>query len=219
MSQATVANPEKKRKASIPSIRWDALTATRAVRSVANIYHAYAVHSFLDELAAAANRDRVEYLLAALGTPRVIELRPAAQQNRPNPFPIDTARTRRVVELVAEQYGWAKKKPSKGSALGIAVHRSFNSYVATVVEVQVDPAGKITIPNVWTAADCGKIINPDRVKALDQWSKDFPDTEVWQAREESYLTVYGQMKDKESLVSVLDDVRDDLKRIHGRRVA
>jgi len=37
--------------------------------------------------------------------------------------------------------------------------------------------------------------DPDRVKALDQWSKDFPDTEVWQAREESYLTVYGQMKD------------------------
>lgn len=135
------------------------------LRSVANIYHAYAVHSFLDELAAAANRDRVEYLLAALGTPRVIELRPAAQQNRPNPFPIDTARTRRVVELVAEQSGWAKKKPSKGSALGIAVHRSFNSYVATVVEVQIDTAGKITIPNVWTAADCGKIINPDRVKA------------------------------------------------------
>src|SRR6185503_6282796 len=90
------------------------------LRSVANIYHAFAVHSFVDELAQLANRDRVEYLLDLLGAPRVIELRPAAQQNRPNPYPIDTARTRRVVELVAEQSAWAKKKPSKGSALGIA---------------------------------------------------------------------------------------------------
>jgi isoquinoline 1-oxidoreductase beta subunit len=45
------------------------------------------------------------------------------------------------------------------------VHRSFLSYVATVVEVEVDAAGKIKIPNVWTAADCGMIVNPDRVKA------------------------------------------------------
>jgi isoquinoline 1-oxidoreductase beta subunit len=127
-------------------------------RSVANIYHAYAVHSFIDELAAAANRDRVEYLLAALGAPRVIELRPAAQQNRPNPYPLDTARTRRVVELVAEHSGWAKKKSTKNHGFGIAVHRSFRSYVSTVVEVQVDAAGKIAIPNVWTVADCGMIV-------------------------------------------------------------
>ncbi len=150
----------------IPNIRAENGPAEAHVRigwfrSVANIYHAYAVHSFIDELAAAANRDRVEYLLAALGAPRVIELRPPP----PKGYALDTARTRKVVELVAEQSGWAKKKSGAGHGFGIAVHRSFLSYIATVVEVQVDAAGKITIPNVWTAADCGMIVNPDRVKA------------------------------------------------------
>jgi isoquinoline 1-oxidoreductase subunit beta len=135
------------------------------LRSVGNIFHAFGVHSFVDELAAAAGRDRVEYLLEILGSPRVIELRPPAQQNRPNPYPLDTARTRRVVELVAEQSGWAKKKPGNGRALGIAVHRSFLSYVATVVEVEVDNQGHLRIPRVDMVVDAGLVVHPDRVKA------------------------------------------------------
>jgi isoquinoline 1-oxidoreductase beta subunit len=135
------------------------------LRSVGNIFHAYAVHSFIDELAVAANRDRVEYLLQALGSPRIIELRPASQQSRPNPYPLDTARTRRVVELVAEQSGWAKKKSGNGHGFGIAVHRSFSSYVATVVEVEVDNQGRLKIPRVDTVVDAGIVVHPDRVKA------------------------------------------------------
>ena len=135
------------------------------LRSVANVYHAFAVHSFIDELAAAANRDRVEYLLDVLGSPRVIELRPAAQQGRPNPYPLDTGRMRRVIELAAEQSGWAKKKASKGHAMGIAAHWSFRTYVASVVEVEVDAQGKLRIPNVYTAVDAGKIVSPDRVNS------------------------------------------------------
>jgi isoquinoline 1-oxidoreductase beta subunit len=135
------------------------------LRSVGNIFHAYAVHSFIDELAVAANRDRVEYLLEALGSPRIIELRPASQQSRPNPYPLDTARTRRVVELVAEQSGWAKKKSGNGHGFGIAVHRSFSSYVASVVEVEVDNQGRLKIPRVDTVVDAGIVVHPDRVKA------------------------------------------------------
>ena len=134
------------------------------MRSVANIPHAFAVQSFIDELAAAAGRDRVEYLLDVLGKPRKIDLRPPKERKDPDPYMLDVARLRRVVEIAAEQSGWAKKKPGNGRALGIAVHRSFLTYVATVVEVEVDK-GKIRIPRVDMVLDTGKVINPDRVRA------------------------------------------------------
>ena len=132
------------------------------MRSVANIPHAFAVQSFTDELAAAAGRDRVEYLLDVLGKPRTIDLRPPAERKGPDPYILDTARMRRVIEIAAEQSGWAKKKPGNGRALGIAVHRSFLTYVATVVEVEVDK-GQVRIPRVDIAIDTGKVIHPDRV--------------------------------------------------------
>jgi isoquinoline 1-oxidoreductase subunit beta len=134
------------------------------MRSVANIPHAFAVQSFTDELAAAAGRDRVEYLLDLLGKPRKIDLRAPADRKGPDPYMLDTARMRRVIEIAAEQSGWAKKKPGHGRALGIAVHRSFLTYVATVVEVEVDN-GKLRIPRVDMVLDTGKVIHPDRVRA------------------------------------------------------
>ena len=134
------------------------------LRSVANIPHAFAVQSFTDELAAAAGRDRVEYLLDLLGKPRTIDLRPPAERKGPDPYVLDIARLRRVIEIAAERSGWAKKKPGNGRALGIAVHRSFLTYVATVVEVEVDK-GKLRIPRVDMVLDTGKVINPDRVRA------------------------------------------------------
>ncbi len=133
------------------------------LRSVANIYHAFAVHSFIDELAAMAKRDPVEYLLDALGQARNVDIGqrgPMAQK-----FPLDTGRLRRVIEIAADRSGWARKKPAKGRALGIAAHWSFYSYVAAVVEAQVDANGKIRIPRVDIAADVGQVINPDRVKS------------------------------------------------------
>jgi isoquinoline 1-oxidoreductase beta subunit len=138
------------------------------LRSVANIYHAFGVQSFTDELAARANRDRVEYMLDLIGPARILDLSKegAKTPQRPNPkFPIDTARLRNVIELAAEQSGWAKKKPTAGRALGIAAHRSFLSYVATVVEVEVGKGGEVRIPKVYTVVDPGRIINPDRVKS------------------------------------------------------
>jgi isoquinoline 1-oxidoreductase beta subunit len=134
------------------------------LRSVANVPHAFGVQSFTDELAAAAGRDRVEYLLDILGKPRKIDLRPPKDRQKPDPYMLDIARMRRVIELAAEQSGWAKKKPGHGRALGIAVHRSFLTYVAAVVEVEVDK-GKIRIPRVDIALDTGKVIHPDRVRA------------------------------------------------------
>ncbi len=138
------------------------------MRSVANIYHAFAVHSFVDELAHKAGRDPVEYLLATLGPDRQINLKAQGVDywNNGQPidkYPLDTARLRRVIELAAEKSGWANKKPAPGRALGIAAHRSFLTYVAAVVEVEVDGQGRVRIPRVDMAVDCGQVIHPDRV--------------------------------------------------------
>ena len=133
------------------------------LRSVANIQHAFAIHSFIDELAHLAKRDSVEYLLDVLGKPRTIDLgnrSPLAAK-----YPLETGRLRNVIELAAERSGWAKKKPAKGRALGIAAHWSFLTYVAAVVEVEVDDSGKVRIPCVDIAVDAGRVISPDRVKA------------------------------------------------------
>ena len=139
------------------------------LRSVANIYHAFAVCSFADELANAAGRDSKDYLLELIGPPRLVDLK-AQGVDYPNmgpieKYPVDAGRLRKVIELVAEKSGWGKRKLPKGHALGIAAHRSFLSYIATVVEVAVSPDGKISIPRVDTAVDAGMIVSPDRVRS------------------------------------------------------
>ncbi|HEY5974516.1 MAG TPA: molybdopterin cofactor-binding domain-containing protein [Geobacteraceae bacterium] len=139
-------------------------------RSVANIYHAFAVQSFIDELAAAAGRDRIEYFLDLLGPDRIIDFKAEgvnyANYGKPlDQYPWETGRLRRVVEVVAQKSGWAQRKPEKGRALGFAAHRSFLSYIAVVVDLRVDDKGRITIPRVDVAVDAGRIVHPERVKA------------------------------------------------------
>ncbi len=137
------------------------------LRSVANIYHAFAIHSFADELAHNARKDSVEYLLDLIGPPRIVALDLKGDEAEDNKtYPLDTARLRRVVEIVAENSGWGKRstKLGKGRGMGIAAHRSFLTYVATVVEVEVDSKGQVHIPNVWTAVDAGTIVSPDNIR-------------------------------------------------------
>jgi isoquinoline 1-oxidoreductase subunit beta len=138
-------------------------------RSVSNIPHGFAVQTMVSEIAAATNRDPKEVLLELLGKPRIVDPRKSAEVkdfwNYGDPFevyPIDTGRLRGVVELVAEKADWGKPLP-KGHGLGIAVHRSFLSYIATVVEAAVDDKGTLTVPRVWTAVDAGFIANPERL--------------------------------------------------------
>ena len=138
------------------------------LRSVANIYHAYGVHSFVGELANAAGKDQVEYVLALLGPDRIMpksEL-PKDYTNYDgdySQYPIDIARFRRVVQMAAEKSGWGKQKLGNGFGMGIAVHRSFLTYVATVVQAEVKD-GQVNIRRVDTALDAGTIVNPIIVK-------------------------------------------------------
>jgi len=152
----------------VPNFRSENGQATAHVRigwlrSVANIYHAFAVQTFANELAYNANRDPYDYLLTLIGSGHIVD---AGAQGPPGmeKYPYDTARLRRVAELAAEKANWGKKKSGKGSGMGIAVHRSFLTYVATVVEVEVDSAGAIRIPHVTTAVDAGIVANPEMVR-------------------------------------------------------
>ena len=135
------------------------------LRSVANVYHAFAIHSFADELAHQANKDSVEYLLGLIGPGKIVQLDLKGDEaEEAKNYPLDTARLRRVVEIVAQNSGWGKRSMGKGHGLGIAAHRSFLTYVATVVEVEVDQKGQVHIPNVWTAVDAGTVVSPDNIR-------------------------------------------------------
>ena len=138
------------------------------LRSVANIYHAYGIHSFVGELAHAAGTDPVEYLLALLGPDRIMpksEL-PKDYTNYDGDYekyPIDIARFRRVVQMAAEKSGWGKQKLGNGFGMGIATHRSFLTYVATVVQAEIKD-NQVRITRVDTALDAGTVVNPTIVK-------------------------------------------------------
>jgi isoquinoline 1-oxidoreductase beta subunit len=158
----------------VPNLRAENGPATAHVRigwlrSVANVYHAFGIHSFADELAHAAGKDPVEYLLQLLGPDRIIP-KDEIGKDYPNydgayeQYPIDTARFRKVLTLAAEKAGWGKQKPGNGYGIGVAMHRSFLTYVATVVQVHVDDAGKVQIRRVDTALDAGTVVNPEMAR-------------------------------------------------------
>ena len=140
------------------------------LRSVCNVYHAFAIHSFADELAHAAGKDSLEYLLQLLGPDRVIprEELPKDYSNYGADwanYPMDTARFRRVLSKAAEAAGWGKQKSGNGFGMGIAVHRSFLTYVATVVQARINEAGRVEILRVDTALDAGTVVNPEMARS------------------------------------------------------
>ena len=137
-------------------------------RSVSNLPHAFAIQSFVAELAAAAGRDHKDFLLDLIGPPRRIDPRSLGddtnQGESPVLYPLDTGRLRRVVETVAHEAGWGRALP-KGRGLGIAAHYSFVTYVAAVVEVAVGSDGELSIPRIDVAVDCGLQVNPERIRS------------------------------------------------------
>jgi isoquinoline 1-oxidoreductase beta subunit len=111
-------------------------------RSVGSTHTAFAGECMIDELAAAAGRDPVEFRLALLA---------------------DHPRHRGVLKLAAEKAGWGTPPPA-GRARGVAVHESFNSYVAQVAEVTAR-GNAFSVDRVVIAVDCGIAVNPDVIRA------------------------------------------------------
>ncbi len=139
------------------------------LRAVSNIYHAFSVQSFAAEMAHVAGRDQKDYLLELIGEEREID--PSAEgANYANyggsmeEYPIATARLAHVVNKAAQMADWGRSLPD-GHGLGIAVHRSFLAYVATVIEVAVAPDGSLRIPGIWLSIDAGTVINPRHARA------------------------------------------------------
>lgn len=159
----------------VPNLRLEtgeAVSKTRIgwFRSVNNIPHAFAMQSMVAELAAELGRDPKDFLLEMIGPARIVDPRSTVTSelwNYGDPwetYPIDTGRLRAVVERAAKEAGWGKKLP-KGQGMGIAVQRSFLTYVASVVQVAVDKDGNVSVPRVDTAIDAGFIVNPERVRS------------------------------------------------------
>jgi len=138
-------------------------------RSVSNVPRAFAIQSMVTELAHETGRDPKEMLLELIGPARIVDLTKSVKDvwNYGEPldsYPIDAGRLRRVVEMVADKGEWGRTLPP-GHGLGIAAHRSFVSYIATIVEVAVDDKGAMTIPRVDMVIDCGTYVNPERIKS------------------------------------------------------
>jgi len=133
---------------SVPNITVDLITTELPVpvqwwRSVGSTHTAFAVETFIDRLARMAGEDPVAYRRKLL----------AGQHRHLG-----------VLNLAAEKAGWGTPLP-KGRARGVAVHASFNTYVAEVVEVTLQGRGRFTVDKVVIAVDCGVAVNPDVIRA------------------------------------------------------
>jgi len=139
------------------------------MRSVTNIQHAFAIGSFVDELAQETGKRTDDMWMELIGSDRLVDSANDGAEyfnygETRERHPIETARLKGVLKKVVEMSGYGKDMP-EGRGLGLSVHRSFVTYVATVVEVAVDADGNLSVPRAWVAADCGLAVNPDRVKS------------------------------------------------------
>jgi isoquinoline 1-oxidoreductase subunit beta len=112
-------------------------------RGVGPTHNCFMVENFVDEMALAADRDPVEFRRAMLG---------------------HSPRARAVLDLAAVQGGWGTTLP-KGQGRGIAVLNAFGSYLAQVAEVTVTTNGQVRVNRVVSVVDCGRVVNPDTVRA------------------------------------------------------
>jgi isoquinoline 1-oxidoreductase beta subunit len=134
-----------------------------ALRAPGDNAYAFVHQSFLDELAAAAGRDPLDFQL------EILNAAPAADTkvDPKNPELLNPERMKGVLSLVAEKSGWRDHKKSSGRGLGLAAYFCHLGYFAEVAEVSVDGLNHVTVQHVWAAGDIGSpIINPGAAENL-----------------------------------------------------
>jgi isoquinoline 1-oxidoreductase beta subunit len=112
---------------------------------------AFAVQSFIHELAVAANRDHLEFLLELMSMP--------VDEDEASLRGLNPARAAAVIRSAAKEADWQRKRPA-GTGLGLAFHFSHSGHIAEVAEVSVDKNKKLRLHRVTVAVDVGTIINP-----------------------------------------------------------
>jgi isoquinoline 1-oxidoreductase subunit beta len=134
-------------------------------RGVGPTHNAFMVESFIDELAAAAKRDPVEYRRALLGElPKSKDGIAAAAEvpwGGPSPHP---ARLARVLDLATQKAGWGTSLPA-GSGRGVSLQYAMGSYLSQVAQVKISKEGEVRVERVVCAVDCGIAVDPDTIKA------------------------------------------------------
>ena len=128
-------------------------------RSVEHSTSGFVVECFVDELAASAAADPLEFRMRSIGNDRKIPDFTDPKEGKP----LDTARLKGVLKLASEKAGWGSPLP-KGMAHGIAGYYSFNTYTAAVAEVSMKD-GMPRVHRLVYAVDCGRPINPDGIRA------------------------------------------------------
>ena len=127
------------------------------LRSVCNIFHSFSSNSFVDEMAVAAGQDPLEYRLQLLGEENRDYEVPGMQA--PKGHEMDLARIGNVIRRVSNLSEWNRDR-GPGRGLGLAVHHSFRSYVAVVLDVTVDQ-NNYKVNEAFVVLDCGTFINPN----------------------------------------------------------
>ena len=127
-------------------------------RSVDVSWNHFAVQCFIDEIAAQTKQDPLALRRQLIATKQV----PAGEGG--DEKPVNLARLRGVLDLVAEKSGWGKPLPA-GRGRGMAALYSWGTYIAQVAEVTVGKDGSVHVDRVVVAIDCGQVINPDMVQA------------------------------------------------------
>ena len=161
----------------IPNLRIDLTTTDVKIpvlwwRSVGSTHTAYVMETFIDELAAVANRDPVEFRLSMLD---------------------EHPRHAAVLKLAAEKADWDTPLP-EGRFRGVALHESFSTFVAEVVEITYKGGSDFTVDRVVCAVDCGTAINPDQIRAQMEGGIGFGLGAILQEE----LTLTGGLVDQEN---------------------